>query len=268
MKLRKLALSSALFLLACAAFSSDFTAQVVSVSGKAEVLSGTTWKALSAGDTLKNGDVVQTGFKSGAVLKIKESTINVASLTRMTVEQLSESQDKDNVRVFVKTGKVSSNVQKANGKKVGFTVRTPVATASVRGTEFSVENTFSATQVQTSRGKVAVWSGKNSENVSSGENGGGNSEQTQENAGNQENLDSSFENAPHGALTVTQNQKTELGKSGNVVSQQKAAENSATNIGNGTSVQSDMGKSKRQNEPDVGTRNSYASLSVNVSVEK
>ena len=268
MKLRNLALvSAALFLFAGAAFSSDFTAQVVSVSGKAEVLNGDGWKPLSAGDTLKSGDIVQTGFKSGAVLKIKESTVNVAALTRMTVEQLSENQDKDDVRVFVKTGKVSSNVQKTNGKKVGFTVRTPVATASVRGTEFSVENTFSATQVQTKRGKVAVWSGKNSENVSSGEKGGNNSEQTQKNGENQENSKISFENAPHGALTVTQNQRTELGNSGNVRPQQKEAENSSKNIGNGTSPQSGAGKSKKQNEPDVSTRNSYASLSVNISIE-
>lgn len=266
MKLRKLALSSALLLFACAAFSSDFTAQVVSVSGKAEVLSGTTWKALSAGDTLKNGDVVQTGFKSGAVLKIKESTINVASLTRMTVEQLSESQDKDNVRVFVKTGKVSSNVQKTNGKKVGFTVRTPVATASVRGTEFSVENTFSATQVQTNRGKVAVWSGKNSENVSSGENGGGNPAQTQENAGNQENLDSSFENAPHEALMVNKNQRTEFISDGSIISQQAAAGNSALDIGRGTLKLSDAGKNFQPNLPDITSRGSAASLVINITV--
>ena len=110
-------------------FAADFSAQVVSVSGKAEFLSGGEWKPLAAGASLKNGDSVQTGFKSSLVLKIKDSTVNVAPLTRMTVEQLAENPEKDSVKLFVNAGGVSSSVKKTSGKKVGFTVRTPVATA-------------------------------------------------------------------------------------------------------------------------------------------
>lgn len=237
--------------LACSSFltAADFTAQVVSVSGKVEVLNGNSWKALAAGDTLKSGDTVQTGFRSGAVLKIKDSTVNVAALTRMTVEQLSENSEKDNVRVFVKTGGVKSDVQKSNGKKVGFTVRTPVATASVRGTEFSVENTFDTTQVNTMRGKVAVWSGKNSERVSSDENS---------------------ENTPHGALTVAQNQGTELNSDGNVGSQRASAEeNSIGDVGRGMEKPSD--KNQQQKLIQQGTNSNSgrpsSSLTVNVTIE-
>lgn len=270
MKLQKLSLSfAAAFLFTALSFAADFTAQVVSVSGKAEVLDGSEWKALSEGDTLKSGDVVQTGFRSGAVLKIKNSTVNVDALTRMTVEQLSENADKDTVRVFVKTGKVSSDVQQTNSKKVGFTVRTPVATASVRGTEFSVENTFSSTQVETARGKVAVWTGKNSESVSSGE-GGSAAEQNEqaESTDGVADTGASFEAAPHGGLLVTQNQKTEVASSGAMVSQQRAAENSSKDIGSGTAVQSDLGKAETPTSTtaSTGTRASYASLTVNVTV--
>ncbi len=174
-------------------FAADFSAQVVSVSGKAEVLADSGWKAISAGDTLKSGDMIQTGFKSSVVIKAKESTINVSPLTRMTVEQLSEGTEKDNVRVFVKAGGISSDVKKADSKKIGFTVRTPVATASVRGTEFSVRNKFDSTDVNTLRGSVAVWRGKNSENVS----------RDLENS-------ASFEKAPHGTVFVKANQGADL----------------------------------------------------------
>lgn len=278
--MKKLISFAAVALLSCSIFAADFTAQVVSVSGKVEVLNGNSWKTLAAGDTLKSGDTVQTGFRSGAVLKIKDSTVNVAALTRMTVEQLSENSEKDNVRVFVKTGGVKSDVQKSNGKKVGFTVRTPVATASVRGTEFSVENTFDSTQVNTTRGKVAVWSGKNSERVLSDENpSGGENEKNERNDERGQNAqisETSFENAPHGALTVAQGQGSEFNAGGNVGSQRASAERSAKgDVGRGTSTPSDLGRGPEQNGRDFGNNGQQrggsssgsSSLTVNVTVE-
>lgn len=248
--MKKLISFAATAILAASIFAADFTAQVVSVSGKAEVLNGNTWKALSNGDTLKSGDTIQTGFRSSAVLKIKGSTVNVAALTRMTVEQLSENPEKDNVRVFVKTGGVTSDVQKTSGKKVGFTVRTPVATASVRGTEFSVENTFGSTQVETTRGKVAVWSGRNDRNDRNEEKG-----QKQ----NSEVIETSFENAPHGALTITQGQESEFGAGGNVVAQRQSADKNARNIGGSPSAPGGMGR--EFNSPDINTRGKLSASS-------
>ena len=201
-------------------FAAGFSAQVVSYSGKAEVLSGGTWKSLSVGDNLTNGDVIQTGFKSYITLKIKESTVNVEPLTRVTVENLSENSKKDNVRLFVNAGGVSSNVKKDGIKKVGFTVRTPVATASVRGTEFSVQNNFDSSKVETKRGSVAVWNGKNSVDVADI------SDYSEENSDSVANInDDSFENAPHGALFVKQGQETSV-NSGNAVSLRNEAASS------------------------------------------
>ena len=92
------------FVSASLLFAAEFSAEVVSVSGKAEVLVDSTWKSIAAGDSLKSGDMIQTGFKSSVVLKVKNSTVNVSPLTRMTVEQLSDNPEKDNVRLFVKAG--------------------------------------------------------------------------------------------------------------------------------------------------------------------
>jgi hypothetical protein len=200
------------FVSASLLFAAEFSAEVVSVSGKAEVLVDSTWKSIAAGDSLKSGDMIQTGFKSSVVLKVKNSTVNVSPLTRMTVEQLSDNPEKDNVRLFVKAGGISSDVKKTDARKVGFTVRTPVATASVRGTEFSVQNKFNSTDVNTTRGSVAVWRGKNSVNVSS----------------DSENS-ASYEEAPHGTVFVNANQGVVL-TSGRMISSQKTVASEAVSV--------------------------------------
>lgn len=248
-------------------FAENFSAQVLQVSGKAEVLNGTEWKVLSVGDTLQNGDTIQTGFKSSLVLKVKESTINVAALTRMTVEQLSGNSQKDDVRVFVKTGSVNSNVQKSPNKKLGFTVRTPVATASVRGTEFSVENTFNSVAVSTSRGSVAVSRGTNSVQVaqetdsSEGENS--ESEEGENFGGNSQ--DSSFENSPHGTVFVNQNQSAEISSSGNISSPSQSAASSARLEGATQSLSES--ESQQENRPSASSKSTKANLTVSVKIE-
>lgn len=136
-------------------------AQVVSATGKAEVQKGSSWVALKAGDVLDAGSVIQTGFKSELVLKIKESTVTVSALTRITLQTLAEregisgSQGKDETTIFLDTGSLKSNVQKSADRRVGFTVRSPVATASVRGTAFKFLARFKKNTLETERGKVA-----------------------------------------------------------------------------------------------------------------
>lgn len=244
-------------------FAVDFSAQVVSVSGKAQVLYGSEWKNLSVGDFVRGGDTIQTGFKSSLSIKIKDSVVDVSPLTRMTVEELSDNQEKDNVRVFVTSGAVSSNVNKTNGKKVGFTVRTPVATASVRGTEFSVENGFSSTNVETSRGVVAVWNGANKVSVSKNSS---ESSSREEFSASDENVNVSFENAPHGSFTVGRNQGAHFMHDGSVVSPQNDARGNMLDIGGGMSSPNGRG-GFQGNVPTPKTKpENSASLIVNVTV--
>ncbi len=258
--MKRLILIFSTILFCAMSFASDFSAQVVSVSGKAEVLRGNIWTALKTGDTLSGGDTIQTGFKSSLTLKIKDSTMNVAPLTRMSVEQFSETSEKDNTCVFVRTGKVSSNVQKSEGKKVGFTVRTPVATASVRGTDFTVANGFSSTQVETTRGVVAVWSGKNTETLPSSSEI--ESSLPAEDASKTEEL--SFESAPYGTVLVSQNQGANIEKNGNAVSQKEIAQSEATDLGNGM-----QGAGvERPLDQNQGEKLRKASLTINITVEE
>ena len=154
--MKKACLGVALALLAGATVSA-FEATVVSAKGKAEVLKGSDWQTLSAGATVSKGDVIQTGFKSEVILKIKESTVTVESLSRLTVEQLAEKSSQDSTRLFLDTGSLKSDVKKSENRRTDFTVRSPVATASVRGTIFAVETKFGTTDVTTHEGGVAFW---------------------------------------------------------------------------------------------------------------
>ena len=118
--------------------ASAIEAKVISVKGKVQVQSGTEWIAVNAGDIIQKGAVISTGFKSEAVLRIKDSTVTLAPLTRITVEQLAETPTKDETQMYLDSGNVSFNVKKSENKRVGFKVRTPAATASVRGTAGTV----------------------------------------------------------------------------------------------------------------------------------
>lgn len=124
-------------------------AKVVSVTGKAEIQEGSIWAPLSAGDTIDKGTVISTGFKSSVVVSFNQSKFTLGPLTRITIDELISSETKDNTELYISCGSISASVNKEGGKAVGFKVRSPVATASVRGTEFKM----------TSRGKLSVSSG-------------------------------------------------------------------------------------------------------------
>lgn len=159
--MKKLILSAILSALAFSSFAMQAT--VVSTKGKAEVQTGGSWIALKAGDTLDQGSVIQTGFKSEIILKIKESTVTVAPLSRITLQTLAEreglngAQGKDETSIFLDTGSLRSNVQKSADRRVGFTVRSPVATASVRGTVFDMKARYRSVNLSTIQGRVAFW---------------------------------------------------------------------------------------------------------------
>ncbi|WP_051537794.1 FecR domain-containing protein [Treponema sp. C6A8] len=128
------------------------SAKVVSITGKVEIMKGNAWHQAAEGETLVRGDIISTGFNSQAVLNVKDSTITLSALTRMTVEQLAENDVKSQTQLFIDTGKVTANVKHAENKRTDFKVRSPVSTASVRGTNFTVSATG---EIATTEGMVA-----------------------------------------------------------------------------------------------------------------
>ena len=113
-------------------------AQVMAVSGKAEVQKGEEWVALAVGDKVGKGSVISTGFKSELLLRINSSNITMGSLTRLTIEQLLQNNSANKTSLFIDSGKVNVEVNKTSGKREDFKVSSPIATASVRGTSFTL----------------------------------------------------------------------------------------------------------------------------------
>lgn len=114
--------------------ASTDVAIVNSVVGKVEVQVNESWIQVKNGDILSSGSVISTGFKSSAVLYIGDSLIEVRALSRLTIEEIVEQNQNYNTTMFLDAGSIKADIKKSENKRVGFKVRTTVATASVRGT--------------------------------------------------------------------------------------------------------------------------------------
>lgn len=113
--------------------------EVVTVNGKVEIKSTSgTWIPVKAGHKISEGTMISTGFKSEATVKLGASILTVKPLTRMTLNQLVEREDTVDTELYLEVGNVKAEVNSLNNKRNGFTVKSPVATASVRGTIFEM----------------------------------------------------------------------------------------------------------------------------------
>ena len=137
------------FILFCSLFSifsmtlfANQQASVVSVQGKVEVQRNGSWIPLKEGDLISEGELLNTGFKSEAVIKYEGSVMKMGPMTRVTLEKLSSTPVKDTVSVYLKTGALRSTVSHAAKKSA-------TAVASVRGTDY----------VMTAEGRVIVNTG-------------------------------------------------------------------------------------------------------------
>jgi len=117
------------------------TALVKSVSGKVEYRTASdAWKTASEGMKIPIGATVSTGFDSHAVLEIGTASLEVASLTRMTIGELVERNGVVKTELRLQVGKVKAKVNKVEGIQNDFTLKSPVTTASVRGTQFDFDS--------------------------------------------------------------------------------------------------------------------------------
>ena len=235
--MKKLILSVILSALAFSSFAMQAT--VVSTKGKAEVQTGGSWIALKAGDTLDQGSVIQTGFKSEIILKIKESTVTVAPLSRITLQTLAEreglngAQGKDETSIFLDTGSLRSNVQKSADRRVGFTVRSPVATASVRGTIFDMKARYRSVNLSTIQGRVAFW--KNTAKSEAAFKDAELGPVGEAPVGNGPEAIADAEEKPLGpAMVVSKDQVAVAAQGGGMASPNAMAQGKATSLGNGT----------------------------------
>jgi hypothetical protein len=100
------------------------------------------WVNAAAGDRIERNTLISTGFKSTAVVVLGNSVITVRPLTRLSLAEIIRNQSNEQVNLYLHTGRVRAEVNPPAGGKTDFTVKSPTATASVRGTsfEFDTEN--------------------------------------------------------------------------------------------------------------------------------
>lgn len=132
-------------------------AVVTYVKGKVEVLRNDKWIQLEIGDSIFPSETVSTGFQSEVKIKYNGSVLGLGAVTRITIDELSKVPGKETVNLNLSTGAVRSKVTHADDTRVSYTVRSPVAVASVRGTDFMITDSGSVTCFE---GAVVVYSVK------------------------------------------------------------------------------------------------------------
>jgi len=105
----------------------------------------------AAGSKVNADTVISTGFKSTALVEVGSTVITVRPLTRLTLTEIKESQNGENLNLSLQTGRVRVDVKPPAGTKASVTVKGPTTTASVRGTSFY----FDAMNLKVIEGTVA-----------------------------------------------------------------------------------------------------------------
>ena len=150
--MKRLTMATILILLAATAFGQS-RATVESAAGSVEFrIPGGSWRPVEIGQAIDRGTTISTGFNSRAELRLGNSIVEVAPLTRMTLEELLETSDTVSTDLFVRVGRVRATVQTTEGLENNFRVRSATATASVRGTDF----TFDTKRTTVNEGTVTV----------------------------------------------------------------------------------------------------------------
>jgi hypothetical protein len=119
-------------------------ATVASVSGRAQKLQAgqEKWQDIAAGDQLDQQTVIRTGLRSRVVLKFQDrAEVVVEDATKVGISEFLQTGTRVRAQVGLKYGSIHVDVPKQNGP-TDFSVSTPVATLSIRGT--AGEITFSS----------------------------------------------------------------------------------------------------------------------------
>jgi hypothetical protein len=100
---------------------------------------GAEWIPAEKGMALDRNTLISTGFKSTAVISAGGSAIIVRPLTRLSLRELAESGGNEQVDLQLRSGRIRAEVNPPRGGSVDFTIHSPIATASVRGTVFDFD---------------------------------------------------------------------------------------------------------------------------------
>ena len=139
---------------------------VEATSGDVEVQApGAEWQPVEAGDVIPLQSRISTGFGASAVLLVgSNADITVRPLTRVSVAELAEEEGIERSRVDLEVGRVRGDVRRSDEAPTEFELRSPVATASVRGTVFE----FDGESLSVTDGVVAITTPSGSQTIVTG----------------------------------------------------------------------------------------------------
>jgi hypothetical protein len=143
MKTNRMALLGVLLVLAAGLFAQEMEAEFISVNGTVEIQRSGAEEMLTATAGMKvySGDLVSTGFRSMAQLKIGDAMLTVQPLTRLTLDEIISRGGRNTAGITLRSGRVRAEVTPPS-ERTDFTVRAPVATASVRGDIYEEDGVY------------------------------------------------------------------------------------------------------------------------------
>ena len=118
------------------------------------------FRTANKGDRLLKDTIIQTSFRSYAVIKIGVTMITVRPLTTLSLTEIQKLDETESLNVNIQAGRVRVNVNPPAGTKASTTLTSPSSVASVRGTDFE----FDTNNLYVNEGTVS-FVGNNGQNV-------------------------------------------------------------------------------------------------------
>jgi len=107
------------------------------------------------GRTFTSDTIVNTGFRSMAIIEVGSATLSLRPLSRISLMQAHTAAGTETVTTGLQAGRVRVDVRPPAGAVANFTIQGPSATASVRGTSFE----FDQRSVRVIEGSVRFFAG-------------------------------------------------------------------------------------------------------------
>lgn len=148
--------------------------KVIGVQGDAELIrarGGAESTQLVGGEEVSEKDRIITGMDSAVQLQFGgNSVVVVKELTDFKVGEFAQDEDSARTRLWLKAGEVSAEVNPNKSGQSDFSVKTPTATCSVRGTGIDVAHAGGQTQQRTRHGAALFFSdsGRSMNNANQG----------------------------------------------------------------------------------------------------
>jgi hypothetical protein len=139
--MKKAVCIAAVFFAAVFAVSAQRAGVIQEMAGEVELkpAGASAFAPARVGSEVAADTIVSTGFKGTAVIAVGSSTIAVKPLTRLSLSEIQLGSGTENLNLNLQAGRVRVDVKPPEGTKTNFTVQSPSATASVRGTVFEFD---------------------------------------------------------------------------------------------------------------------------------